>query len=170
MIRLEALTAHYVLRSRTRAGAWQDVRADAEPVEFRSERDALRLLYDLLGPEPAPRLRAALYELAGGVRPGMAAPELLAQIARRILRGELIVERQPLVERALDPRREPNLPAEPYRMTPQEIDEGLGMHSYPRIEPPMRVDVRVRITPPPSAYVQAKIMSPSRDDIASPAS
>jgi hypothetical protein len=160
MIRLESLTAHYILRSRTRGGAWQDGRVDAEQVEFRSERDVLRLLHGLLGPEPTPRLRVVLHELAGAVRLGMATPELLAQIARRIIRGELIVETEPLAEWALDPPREPNFPLEPYVMAPQEIDEGLGVHSYPRIEPPMRVDVRVRITPPPSAHVQSKTTPP----------
>ncbi|PRQ06584.1 hypothetical protein [Enhygromyxa salina] len=133
--------ARYTLRAWS-VGAGTNARR-GDRVRYHDEDEAVALLRGALDHEALRRLRVYLFE--HGAEPGSLDPilgsALLSQVARRIVSGELVLEREPIVlmsSEALEYQE-----VEYYEAPVNPINEGVGLSAQPRVRLPQPVDPAV---------------------------
>jgi hypothetical protein len=138
-LQLEGLLARYTLRHWT-----ADVRAQPERrIRYADEDEALPLLVRLFDADSLPRLRSFLLRVGFDVHVcGSEQDSLLLQVARRIVSGELILEREPIAPMSSDVV-EVVAPV-PFEPLVNEIYDGVSLKVAPPPVDPVLIAAQAR--------------------------
>lgn len=130
-VQFEGPFARFTLRAW--GGEVGDADARPERVRYHDEDEALTMLRGAVDPDALRGLRAFLFEL--GADPASLANDplnLLCVVARRIVSGELVLEREPLA--VMSSHTVEPVEAQIFEAPVNEIHEGVGLHARALVE------------------------------------